>query len=113
MKMRVLIKCFLLAVLMWETGCANTPPPDPLAGFHVSSLNNFASNKVITEDYKAYIQTLPPVERTRLGPMLYYQDEAGQHAIMLMIGIDGQVWRHVLIYDKDNRRIKVIKYVSG
>ena len=113
MKIKVLIKCFLFAALLWETGCVNTPPPDPLAGFHFSSLDNFASNKVITEDYKAYIQTLPPDERNGLGPLLYYKDETGQHAIMIMISINGQAWRHILIYDKDDRRIKAIKYVSG
>ena len=32
---------------------------------------------------------------------------------MIMIGVNNKVWRHVLIYDKNNMRIKTVKYVSG
>jgi hypothetical protein len=113
MKIKVLIKCFLLAMLMWESGCASAPRPDPMTGFRFSSLDNLHSNTVITEDYKGYIQRLSPEERRSLGPILYYEDAAGQHAIMIMIGINNTSWRHVLIYDKDDKRIKAIKYVSG
>ena len=97
-------------------GCSSSKPtPDPLVGFHVSDIVNLDSNKAITDDYKAYIQTLSPEEKQRLGPypVSFFEDGTGQHAVDIRIGINGSNWHHVLIYDKDNKRIKTIKYVSG
>jgi hypothetical protein len=105
---------FVLALCaMIFSGCscsAPKPMPDPLAGFHVSS---FDPNKAITDDYKNYIQKLSPEEQKRAGPIFYYEDGTGQHAVLIKIGINGTVWEHVLIYDKNDKRIKTIKYASG
>jgi hypothetical protein len=93
-----------------------TPPtPDPLAGFHVSSLGNLDSNKAITDDYKAYIQTLSPEEQKYLGPspIGFFEDGTGQHAVQIQIALYGTWWFHDLIYDKDNKRVKTIKYAAG
>jgi hypothetical protein len=106
--------CILLAAVICGTGCATQKPvPDPLVGFHVSSLGNLDSNKAITDDYKAYIQTLSPEERKYLGTIFYFEDGTGQHAVRIEIGLSGTWWEHVLIYDKDDKRIKTIKYSSG
>ena len=107
----------LLALLMatiWMLGCT-TSRPDPLAGFHVSDLINLDSNKAITDDCKGYIQKLSPEERKYLGPspIGFFEDGTGQHAVRIEIPINGTWWQHVLIYDKDNKRIKTIKYASG
>ena len=95
-------------------GCSSSKPtPDPLASFHVSSLGNLDSNKAIIDDYKDYIQKLSPEERRNLGPTFFYEDGTGQHAIDIAIGVNGRWWRHILIYDKDSKRIKTIKYATG
>jgi len=100
------------------SGCSCSAPkrvPDPLAAFHVSDVKNLDSNKAITDDYKAYIQTLSPEEKQRLGPYpaSFFEDGTGQHAVLIRIGINGTEWEHVLIYDKNDKRIKTIKYASG
>jgi len=103
----------LLAALVGCCGGCHTKTPNPLIGFNFSSLNILNSNTAITDDYKNYIQTLSPDERKSAGPILYFEDESGQHAVEIMIGLNGTVWEHVLIYDKDNKRIKTIKYSNG
>ena len=101
----------VLAPLVWTFGCiAPAPRPDPLARFHFEDHNPDAT---IEKDYRDYIQKLPPDEGKYAGPIHYLTDGAGQHAIMIMMGIDNKVWRHILIYDKDDKRIKTIKYLSG
>jgi hypothetical protein len=107
----------LTTMFLFGFGCKPSEPappvPNPLAGFHFSSLNNLDSNKAITDDYKDYIQKLSPKERERASPIFYFEDGMGQHAVQIRIGINGTSWEHVLIYDKDNKRIKTLKYVSG
>ena len=74
-------------------------------------------DKAIGDDYHAYIDKLSPKERNGLRPTFYFEDGNGQHAVAIEIGIDGiwegTYWKHVLIYDKENKRIKVIKYKDG
>jgi len=104
----------LVATIIFGCRCSTSKPtPDPLAGFHFSSLNNLHSNKVIMDDYQDYIQKLPPEERQYVGPLGFLEDDAGQHAVRIEIALNGTDWAHVLIYDKENKRIKAIKYVSG
>jgi hypothetical protein len=111
--------CFgfgLALCMMVISGCscsAPKPTPDPLAGFHMADLQHLDDNKMITADYKAYIQTLSSEEQKRAGPILYFEDGTGQHAVDIEIGINGTSWKHVLIYDKDNKRVKAVKYSSG
>ena len=110
------IVLMLVAMLFLGFGCnTSKPAPDPLAGFHWSSLNNLDSNRAITDDYKAYIQTLSPEEKKYLGPspIGFFEDGTGQHAVEIKIGLNGANWHHVLIFDKDNKRIKTIKYATG
>ena len=103
----ILLTAFTLA------GCAGfIHHPDPLAGFHA------AYGKVdqsIVDDYKNYIETLSPEEKQRLGPTpsSFFEDGTGQHAVRIKIGINGASWEHILIYNKDNKRIKTIKYFAG
>ncbi len=44
----------------------------------------------------------------------WLEDGKGQHAVDIEMsgkgGIFKSLWRHILIYDKDNHRIKTIKY---
>ena len=103
---------FLVLALIWIAGCATTKPiPDPLAGWkHADNLGE--PNETITKDYQAYIQQLPDDERFH-SPVFYFEDGTGQYAIAFQVALNGSNWRHILIYDKNNNRIKVIKYFSG
>ena len=86
----------------------------PLAGFHYSSLGNLDSNKAITDDYKSYIQKLSPGEKKYMGPIQFFEDGTGQHAVRIETDINGtDCWYHILFYDKENKRTKVIKYYNG
>jgi hypothetical protein len=71
------------------------------------------SNKAVSEDCNAYLHTLSAEEQNSAGPILYYEDGTGQHAVRIIIGINGEGWEHILFYSKDNKRVKAIKYLSG
>jgi hypothetical protein len=106
-----LISLVLLTAIIWITGCsAPKPTPDPLAGWKVYF---HEPNQLITGDYKDYIQKLPTEERKYAGMIQYFKDGEGKIAVKIEVGVNGTWWDHVLIYDKENKRIKVIKYVSG
>ena len=104
--------CFLLAALGGLAGCT-VPRPDPLAGYHFCSLKNLQSNEAINDDYKNYIQNLHLGKRSFIGALDYFENESGQHAVDIKVGVDDMWWEHVIIYNKENRRIKVIKYPNG
>jgi hypothetical protein len=84
-----------------------------LADFHFSSLVNLNNNKSITNDYKSYILTLSSEEQKRANPIFFFEDGTGRHAVQITIGLHNKVWRHVLIYDQTDKRIRTVKYVSG
>jgi hypothetical protein len=114
-----LIIAFLLTALVWSTGCALFPHhhPDPLEGWHFCSLNNLYTNKVVSDDYHDYIDKLPPKTKRNVTSVNYFEDGTGRHAVLIYVSIDGiwegTRWGHILIYDKENKRVKTIKYVDG
>jgi hypothetical protein len=71
----------------------------------------------ISDDYHAYIDKLPPKERKDVGSVFFFEDGTGRHAVAIEVSIngffEGTEWRHILIYDNESKRIKVIKYVKG
>ncbi len=109
--------CILLAAILWIVGCAASKPgPDPLAGWNVLfSQDEKKLDKAITVDYQGYIQKLSPEERYYVpgGSIWFYKDGNDQHAVRIEIPLNGTTWEHVLFYDKDNKRLKVIKYIYG
>ena len=46
------------------------------------------------------------------GPT-YFEDGTGQHGVELQVGRNGFYKIYIFIYDKSNKRIKVIKYADG
>jgi hypothetical protein len=105
---------WLIAAVLVSGCIAQKPKPDPLDGFHRSSVVHLDSNKAITDDYKDYIQKLSPKEKQYLGPVFYFEDSTGQHAVRFESDIDGRdCWYHILFYDKDNKRLRVVKYFYG
>lgn len=106
-----LICLMLMTMLILGFGCKT---PDPLAGFHFCfDQDPKKLDKAIQDDYQDYIQKLPPEERKFATYDNDFEDGTGQHAVLITVGIHDTNWRHILIYDKNNKRIKVIKYVSG
>ena len=107
------VSLFLFAALFWATGCA-TSRPDPLAGWtRLYGREHAQWGNALKSDYQDYIQRLPQEEKDAVGPIFLYEDAFGQHAVRFMIGLDNTFWGHVLIYDNNNKRIRVIKYVYG
>jgi hypothetical protein len=103
------MQILLLAIFAWVVSCVTHP--DPVAGWQGDF--NEQPNQVIVNDYQNYIQKLPSEERKYAGVNDWLKDRTGQHAIVIKIGLNGTWWRHVLIYDKDDKRIKTIKYSTG
>jgi hypothetical protein len=97
----------LLAAFICATGCVSwyVHHPDPLAGWHTASEN---PNQVIVNDYQNYIHTLSTKEQKVAGPILCFEDGTGQYAVAIEVSLNGKEWRHVLVYNKANKRIKVI-----
>jgi len=103
----------LIVSLTFTFGCYPSKPiPDPLTGFHEAYLFNPEANKEVLDDSQAYIQKLSPEERDGAGRE-YFIDDSGQHAVKITYTLNDRNWVHVLIYDKNNHRIKAVKYVSG
>jgi hypothetical protein len=96
------------------SGCSCSAPkpiPDPLASW---KLDFKQPDQAVAKDYQDYIHKLPPNESGYyLGPVFFYEDGTGQHAFRIETNENNECWYHVLIYDKENKRIKTIKYYSG
>ena len=87
---------------------------NPIAGWKILFSRNYDNlNPAIKDDYNAYIKALPSDERNGVGPIQFFEDGTGQHAVSITMYVNGTDWCHVLIYDKDNKRIKIYKYISG
>ena len=70
-----------------------------------------ALDKAIKEDYQNYLQKHEPGYFDS-GPT-YFEDGTGQHGVELQVGRNGFYKIYIFIYDKSNKRIKVIKYADG
>jgi hypothetical protein len=112
---------FLLAMFLCGFGCSSfKPTPDPLASwtfkpFPGDELPPYGHNtnhldKVIIDDYQSFINTNKLIGGG--GPAGFYEDGTGQHAVEFVAFPPGEnaTWNYVLIYNKENQRIKVIKY---
>ena len=107
----------LLAALVCTSSCTTVRHSSPLEGWKggTTAYEGCPYGKAIIDDYRNYIEKLPRKERYYVSDfdIRFFEDGTGQHAVQISIPLNG-VWReHVLIYDKDNKRIKVIKYASG
>lgn len=111
MHIRLLPISLVVMAIILQSGCASKPAPDPLAGWQGDF--NEQPNSEIIADYQNYIQQLPSKERKFATVDDWLKDGTGQHAIKITVGLDGKNWRHILIYNKDNKRIRTIKYISG
>jgi hypothetical protein len=115
MKRTLFTFCILSMVLIGIVGCTvPKPASNPLAGWKFCHSNNpVRSNERIKADYQDYIQKLPPEKRSFISGILFFEQGTGQHAVQIERGVNGTYWYHVLIYDEDNKRVKVYKYSNG
>lgn len=111
----------LLAASFWTAGCAVfTRHSDPLTGwtfrpFPGSEMPPYGHNtnhldNAISDDYHDFIIKN---KLDLFGAIAgFYEDDTGQHAIEFEAFPPNQnaTWHYVLIYTKENKRIKVIKY---
>lgn len=106
--------CALLAVFVWIAGCsAPKLAPDPLAGWRELVGPDDKVDLTVLDDFQRYIQSLQPKEQEDAHYVHCYEDGEGQHALRFEVPVNGVDWAHVLIYDKNDKRIKVIRYVSS
>ena len=103
-----------LAAIIWLVGCTSLlrPHPDPLAGWHFSS-QDLDANKAIKADYVNYIQNLSTREQNATGPVMFFEDGTGQHAIRIELALNGTDWAYILFYNNENMRTKIVKYRVG
>jgi len=107
------IFCFLLAIFLCGFGCSSSKPtPDPLAGWQKDYSPPGPSDAIIERDIQDYIQNLPSNQKGYGGSQIWYKDGKGQHAVSVEIfeGNKNASWQHLFFYDKENKRIKVIRY---
>jgi plasmid replication initiation protein len=127
---RITLYVLSLAASIWIVGCGETP--NPLKSWKwlgwiqaeqttgrlavvVDVKTTIYPDKAITDDYQNFIKTLPKEESYMITDITttFYEDRTGQHAVNIEIPIDGKYRDYALIYDKSNKRTKLIKYSRG
>ena len=83
--------------------------PAELKGWQATSL----LDKVVITDYNVYIEALPPAERVGVAGVQSFADDVGQHAVAITVNGKDGAWMHVLVYDKQNKRLRVSKQAQG
>ncbi len=49
-----------------------------------------------------------------MADVRYFNDGAGQNAVAITVnGVKDLPWTHVLVYDKQNKRLRVLKQAQG
>lgn len=87
-------------------GADSTAVPNALKGWKVAP--NLPNDSVLT-DYNNYIEKLPKAERPGVADVRYYVDGTGRYAVTILVNAGGKQWTHLLIYDKENKRIETKK----
>ena len=105
----------LLTTLICVAGCVTGR--NPLQGWKGGqrATRGCPFDKAICDDYRRYISNLSPGERSGVADVeiQFYEDGRGQHAVTIMVTHNNRNRVHVLIYDANNKRIKVKKYTES
>jgi hypothetical protein len=67
----------------------------------------------VVTDYNDYIERLPKAERPGVSDVKYYADGTGRNAVAVLVNVGGAQWTHLLVYDKQNKRTGVTRFVAG
>ena len=108
----------LLLILFSVSGCATGR--NSLQGWKTvqKAHEGCPFHKLVCDDCKRYIDKLSSEQKTLGLNISFQEDGSGRHAVVISnVWKEGWVFNstydHVLIYDKSNKRIKVIKYRTG
>jgi hypothetical protein len=104
-----------LAVSFLAVGCvAPKPVSEPMSGWNRLPDRDQSLNKSLIDDCQSYVRPLRAEGHfIDDSDIWFFQNGSGQHAIEIEMTTDRRQLVHVLIYDKNDKRIKVIKYASG
>jgi hypothetical protein len=103
-------------MLVCGAGCVSTPKGlDPKDGWKDLLSREVNLSQAIKDDYQDYIQKELIAKHYAVHDynVWFYEDGTGQHAVKISLPINGTYREHVLVYDKDNKRIKLIRYNGG
>jgi hypothetical protein len=102
----------LAAVVIFGCRCATTKQ-DPLAGWQIAFKEE--PDQAITKDFQDFIRKLQSEGKGQAQVTGYYKNGTGQHLVNIEIFEHNQnaSWQYALVYDKDDKRIKVTKYGYG
>ena len=93
-----------------KTAAAATAGPEALKGWKAT--NDLPADTVVT-DYNEYIEKLPKAERPGVSDVKYYVDGTGRNAVAVLVIVGDTQWTHLLVYDKQDKRTGVTKFVAG
>ena len=104
--------CILLATSVFLSGCELfSNHTNPILGWQVAFKSE--PSPAVEKDAQDYISKLPAEERKYAGTGFWLTDGKGQHALTIPVALNGTEWTHVLIYDQNDKRIRVVKYISA
>src|SRR5262249_25592731 len=112
--------CLLLLIIVSVSGCATGR--NPLEGWKEirKAREGCPFDKAICDDYKRYLDRLSSGQIALLSDwdIEFYEDGIGRHAVMIRnvrkVGwVYNYTYNHILIYNKSNKRTKVIRHRTG
>jgi hypothetical protein len=83
--------------------------PEALKGWKATQ--DLPADTVVT-DYNEYIEKLPKAERPGVADVKYYVDDTGRNAVAVLVNVGDTQWTHLIVYDKQNKRTGVTKFVG-
>ena len=110
----------LLLIVFFVSGCATGRYP--LEGWKATRKprEGCPFDKAICDDYKRYVDRLSSEQKAILSDwdIEFYEDGNGRHAVMIRNvwkagWVFNHTYNHILIYNKRNKRTKVIRYRTG
>jgi len=104
------IWCFLLMGVL-TGGCIGLGSyANPLAGWQFLSMSQVP--KVLTDDVGDFLRSLPDQKGHDSGATIFFQDGTGQIGVSIGMYLTRKTvrWYYAIIYSKDYKRLKVIKY---
>ncbi|MCE9531689.1 MAG: hypothetical protein K8T89_11290 [Planctomycetes bacterium] len=93
-----------------NTGVPASAAPEALKGWKATP--NLPHDTVVA-NYNDYIDKLPKTERPGVADVKYYIDDAARNAVAVVINLGDKQWTHLLVYDKQNKRTGVTKFVAN